>query len=100
MQTLFKSIIAAIYRPLFALAHGSNQSTNKTFAINFTVQGQHRVGQKLMLPLLARASSVVECTAVHYLEMKNCGFRGESATRGFSMCGEGCVLVYRQVRFV
>jgi hypothetical protein len=100
MQTLFSSIAAAIYRLLFALAHSSNQSANRTFGINFTVQGQNRVGQKLMLPLLARVPRMVECATVHYLEMKNCGFRGESATRGFWMRAEGSVLVYRWMRFV
>jgi hypothetical protein len=100
MQTLFSSITAAIYRPLFALAHSSNQSANKASAINFAVQGQNRVGQTLMLSLLKGTPKKVEYDAVRYLRVKNCGFRGESATRGFSMRGEGCVLVYRQVRFV
>jgi hypothetical protein len=69
MQTLFSSITAAIYRPLFVLAHSSNQSANRTSAINFTVQGQNRVGQKLMLPLLNSATKNVEYGAVRYLRV-------------------------------
>ncbi|MGF1621751.1 MAG: hypothetical protein ACFCUR_14185 [Rhodomicrobiaceae bacterium] len=100
MQTLFRSITDAIYRPLFAAVHSSNQSTNRTFAINFIVQGQSRVGQKLMLPLLEGVAKAVEWNGDRYLGAKNCGFRVESATRGFLMRPKGRVLVYRQERFV